>query len=140
MQSIVSLGKDIVKRKLSTGFQHPGHFTVESSFVSNIHLDMLRPDDIEVAIGKRQGKRTALPKNSLIRQANSGRQHFGNPTVFLGQIKSYHIAAGGGRQEPAGSTQTAADIEQHMTGLDFCPLDQFLGGWSSTNVELVNRR
>ncbi len=39
---------------------------------------------------------------------------------------------------PAGSTQTAADVEYNVTALDLRPLRQFPGGRPSTNVKLVN--
>jgi hypothetical protein len=101
---------------------------------------MLRPDDIEVGIGKRQGQRAPLPKDRPFRLANSGRQHFGDPTILLGQIQPYHLTANGGCQIPARSSQTTTDVEQHVTRSYLCPLCQLFGSRPSADVERVNGR
>jgi hypothetical protein len=83
--------EDVVEKEQSFGTRHPSDFAIESSFVCNVHLDVLRPDDIETAIAEWHLQGARLSECDFVTQSHHACEGVGDIHIFLCEVDSVHL-------------------------------------------------
>src|SRR5262245_23526687 len=85
--------RDVLEREPSCRRQHATHLAVEAVAVANIHGRILRPNEIEARVGKRQLERVALAVAHLVGEPGALREHPSERDEFWGEIEAGYSTA-----------------------------------------------
>ena len=116
------------------------HFAQEARLVLDIHRHVLRPDDIELAIGERQIERVALLHIEQRFEAAAAVEDAGGFNQLSGQIDPRNPAAEIVRKVTRRAADTAADIEHMHVAGNSDGYRLIPGGRQPAGVEMLHRR
>ena len=133
------LQHDVVDAENAAAVQHPSDLREEPRLVLDVHADVEHVGAVEGAGRERQIQGAALPIGDAVREADAGRQGFGDADVFGGEVDAGHPAAVFGREVPRCPAQPGADVEEVQAGADAEPGGKIDRRLPAADMELVDR-
>src|SRR5262249_5591178 len=120
--------------------QDAEELTVEPSFIRDLHAAVLRPHEIEAAVGKGQVERMPAAKVDLLRQPHACRQQCTRAQIIGGQIEYGHMRPVLHGEHACRSAQTATYIECAPASRHLRLAGQSARRVFATTMKLVQRR